>query len=251
MPSSLATAAAVRALSPVSMIVCRPSPWSSARTRAASGRGWSARRIQPSGPDRGRQGDGRADRRPRPCPSSAWNVGLAEARLVDVAVAAEVILDGVDPAQRAHAGDGAVVVGDRDVEPQVAGVAGDGLAQDVPAAVAQRGRDPQHLVLVVLAGRADDLDDVGLAERQGPRLVERQGAEPADLLEELAPLDQDAAPRRGRQAADDRHGRGDHQGARAGDHQHHQPLVEPVVPERPAGAPAAASRPRRAAAGPA
>ena len=161
-------------------------------------------------------------------------VGLAETGLVDVAVAAEVILDRTHPAERTHAGDREVVVGEGNVQPQVAGMAGDGLAQDVPAAVAERGRDPQHLVLIALSGRADHLDHVGLAERQGSRLVEGQGAEPADLLEELSPLDQNAAPRRGRQPADHRHGRGDDQGARAGDHQDDQPLVEPVVPERPA-----------------
>ena len=107
-----------------------------------------------------------------------------------------MILDRVDPPERPQAGDGLVVVGDRDVEPQAAGVPGDRPAQDVPAAVAQRRGDPQDASLVVLAGGADDLDDVGLAAGQGPRLVERQDAEPADLLEELAPLDQDprAAP---------------------------------------------------------
>ena len=138
-------------------------------------------------------------------------------------MAAQVIFDRVDPAQRTQAGDRRVVVGDRHVEAQAAGVPGDGLAQHVPAAVAQRRRDPQHLVFVVLAGRTDDLDDVGLAERQGPGLVERQGAQPADLLEEFAPPDQDAPPRRRRQAADDGHRRRDHQGTRAGDHQHDQP----------------------------
>ena len=49
-PSSRAIAAAVPALSPVSMMVRRPSRCSSASTRAASGRGRSARRIQPIGP---------------------------------------------------------------------------------------------------------------------------------------------------------------------------------------------------------
>ena len=41
--------------------VRRPRACSSARTAAASGRGWSARRIQPRGPRVGRQGDGSAD----------------------------------------------------------------------------------------------------------------------------------------------------------------------------------------------
>ena len=160
---------------------------------------------------------------------------MTEAGLIDVAVAAEVILDRVDAAQRALAGDRAVIVGDRHIQTQAPGMAGDGLAQDVSAAISQGRRDPQHLGLIVLAGSTDNLDHVGLAQRQGSRLVEGQGAQPADLLEEFSALDQHSAPRRRRQAADDGHRRGDDQGARAGDDQDDQPLVKPSVPERPGG----------------
>ena len=113
---------------------------------------------------------------------------MAEAGLIDVAMAAEVILDRVDAAQRTLAGDRAVIVRDRHIQTQAPGMAGDGLAQDVSPSISQGRRDPQHLVLIVLAGSTDDLDHVGLAQRQGSRLVEGQGAEPADLLEECSPL---------------------------------------------------------------
>ena len=46
------------------------------------------------------------------------------------------------------------------------------------------------------------------------------------------PLDQDAPPRRGGQAADDRHGSADHQGAGAGDDEHDQAAQEPLAPGR-------------------
>ena len=90
-------------------------------------------------------------------------------------------------------------------------MAGDGLAQDMPAAFTEGGGDPENVFLIVLTGGTYHLDDVGLAQREGSGLVECQGAEPADLFEELAPLDQHAAPRRGGQAADNGDRRGDDQ----------------------------------------
>src|SRR5208283_3449051 len=56
---------------------------------------------------------------------------MTEPGLVDVAVAAEVILDRVDAAQRALAGDRTVIVRDRHIQAQAAGMAGNGLAQDM------------------------------------------------------------------------------------------------------------------------
>ena len=176
-------------------------------------------------------------------------LGAAEPGLVDVAVAAQVILDRVHLPERAQAGNGRVIVGDRHVEAQAPGVPGDGLAQHVATPVAQRRGDPQHLILVVLARCADDLDDVRLAPGERAGLVERQRAQPADLLEELAAADQDAPPRRRRQAADDRHRRRDHQCTRAGDHQHDQAPPEPLAPQSPASCSPVPARHRRGAAG--
>ena len=68
---------------------------------AASGRGWSARRIQPSGPELAV----RATAVPTvfsAWPSSGVKLGTAEAGLVDIAMAAEVILDRVDLPASAH-----------------------------------------------------------------------------------------------------------------------------------------------------
>ena len=100
---------------------------------------------------------------------------MAEAGLIDVAVAAEVILDRVDAAQRALAGDSAVIVRDRHIQTQAPGMAGNGLAQDVSPSISQGRRDPQHLGLIVLAGSTDNLNNVGLAQRQGSRFVKGQG----------------------------------------------------------------------------
>ncbi len=158
-------------------------------------------------------------------------LGVAEPFLVDVAMAAQVILHRRRPALAPQAGDRAVVVGDRHVQAPAPGVTGDRLAQDMAATIPQRGGDPHHAFLVLLAWGADDLDDVRPALGQGPRLVEGQGAEPADLLEVFAAPDQDARSCRRRQSADDRHRRGDHQRARTGDHQHDQPPAEPFAPE--------------------
>ena len=97
----------------------------------------SARRIQPSGPDCGRQGHRRADGR-LGLAELGVELGLAEARLVDVAVAAQVILDRVDPAQRPLAGDGAVVVGDRHVD-----AAGRGRGGRSPCPGRARPRSPR------------------------------------------------------------------------------------------------------------
>ena len=95
---------------------------------------------------------------PPPCrprssarPSWSWNSGRQRPCFVDVAMAAQVVFDGVDPAAGAPAGDRAVVVGDRHVQAPAPGVAGDRLAQDVPAAVPQRRGDPHHAVLVLVA----------------------------------------------------------------------------------------------------
>ena len=104
---------------------------------------------------------------------------------------------GLDLPEAPRPGTAVIVVGGGDVEPQVAGVPGDGAAEDVVAAVAQGGGDPQDVVAVMAVGR-DDLDDVGLAAGQGARLVEREHPQPAELFEELPPLDQDPAPRRRR-----------------------------------------------------
>ena len=119
-------------------------------------------------------------------------LGRAEAGLVDVAVAADVVLRSASTRPGApRPGTAVIVVGLGHVEPQAPGVAGDRPAQDVAAAVAQGRGDPQDVVVAAPVGR-DDLDHVGLAPGQRPRLVERQDAQPAELLEELPPLDQDA-----------------------------------------------------------
>ena len=128
-----------------------------------------------------------------------------------------------------QAGHRAVGVGDRDLEPQRPGVPRDGPTEHVPSLVAQRGGDPQEVGIEPAVGR-HHLDHVGLAQGQGPRLVERQDPEPAHLLEELPPFEQDPPPRRRRQGRRQGHRRGDHQGARAGDHQDDQPSREPGRP---------------------
>ena len=239
-----ADAAAVPALSPVSMTVCRPRSCSSASTRAASGRGRSARRIQPTGRI---APSGPPTSRPSLLGPAEPGVELGRAQpgLVDVAMAADVILDRVDPPRAPQAGDGACSrrrSGTSRRSPRACRA----IARPStwpprsPSAAAIR----KTVVAVPAVGR-DDLDHVGLASGQRPRLVERQHAEPADLLEELAALDQDPAPRRRRQAAHDRDRRRDHQGARAGDHQHDQPARR-TTPAQPRPRPDA-SRTRAAA----
>ena len=79
-----------------------------------------------------------------------------------ITVTADVIFRGFDPARRAEAGDGAVVVGLGDVQGQPASMAGDRKAQDMPATISQRGGDPQDLAILATA-RQDGLDHVQLA----------------------------------------------------------------------------------------
>ncbi len=70
----------------------------------------------------------------------------------------------------------------------------------------------------------------GATEGQGAGLVEGDDASPPRLLQRRAALDQHAAPRGGADRRDDRHGRRDHQRARACNHQEHE---RPVNPRRP------------------
>ena len=107
----------------------------------------------------------------------------AETGFVDVTMAAQVILDRVDLAQGSEARNRGVIVGDRHVQAHAAGMPGDRLAEHMPAAIAQSGGDPQHLIFIFLSGRADHLDDVRLTEGQSSGLVEGQGAQAADFLE--------------------------------------------------------------------
>jgi hypothetical protein len=77
------------------------------------------------------------------------------------------------------------------------------------------------------------LDQCRLAFGNGAGLVERYRAQLACRFKMRSALDEDAAPRGGGEAADDRDRRGDHQRARAGDDQQHQRLVDRHEP-RPA-----------------
>ncbi len=71
-------------------------------------------------------------------------LGAAEPSVVNVAVAAQVILDRVNLPLRAHAGNGLVVVGDRHIKPEPPGMPRDRLAEDVSPTVAERGGDREH-----------------------------------------------------------------------------------------------------------
>ena len=73
-----------------------------------------------------------------------------------------------------------------------------------------------------------------LREAEGERagLVERDRATRAEVLERLAALDQDAAPRGAADGGDDGDRHGDHQRARAGDDQQRERAVEPRVRRR-------------------
>ena len=80
------------------------------------------------------------------------------------------------------------------------------------------------------------LDQSRPAFGHGAGLVERDGLQAACAFQINAALDQDAAPRGGGEAADDRHRCGDDQCAGAGDDQQHQGLVDGLQP-RPAEQP--------------
>ena len=82
-----------------------------------------------------------------------------------------------------------------------------------------------HLCLVGLAPDPG-CHQLGLALSQGAGLVQCHGLEQAGVFQVGAALDQDAAARRCRQAADHGHRCGDHQRAGAGNHQQHQGFVD-------------------------
>ena len=74
---------------------------------------------------------------------------------------------------------------------------------------------------------------LGLAFGDGAGLVQRHGLDLARLFQVHTTFDQDASPRPSGQTADDGDGRGNHQGARAGDDQQHQGLVGGLHPGQP------------------
>ena len=108
-------------------------------------------------------------------------------------------------------------------------VADDGARQRMLAAQLDGQQAGQHLVLRAAVHRPQ-LADVRIAARDDPRLVERHRAQPSQLLQMRAALDQHAVPRGRRDGGGDRHRRRDHQPARAGDQQDEHRLVEPVLP---------------------
>jgi hypothetical protein len=91
-----------------------------------------------------------------------------------------------------------------------------------------RGHEPQRVTArEPVAG--DDVDERGAAAGQGAGLVQRDGADPAEVLERLAALDEHAAARGTADGRDDADGHGDDEGARAGDDEQRQRAVQPGV----------------------
>ena len=82
-----------------------------------------------------------------------------------------------------------------------------------------RGRQAKDLGFAVLAHESQ-AGEPGLALGQGPRLVEREGVARRQALEGIAALDQDSVAGEPGHAGQHRRGSGQHQRARAGDHQH-------------------------------
>jgi hypothetical protein len=120
-------------------------------------------------------------------------IGRAHAGLIEIAVAADVVLHRVDLSFGTQTRVSCVVVGLRHLEAKRSRVPGDGTAKHVTAPITQRGGDPEQIVVGPTFLR-DHLNDVRLTTRQRPCLVEGQHAQPANLLQELAPFDQHAMP---------------------------------------------------------
>ena len=83
----------------------------------------------------------------------------------------------------------------------------------------ERGAEPQHFVRI-LAGRGLDRKEPRAADRQRAGLVEEHGVRAGERFERPAALDQDAAPRRLRDAGDegDRRRQDERAGGRGDDH---------------------------------
>ena len=103
----------------------------------------------------------------------------------------------------------------------------------VPGQARDDGGDP-----IAIGGpiQRAPFDESRLAFSDGAGLVERDRLQVAGAFKMDTALDQDAAPRRGRQPADDRHRRRNDQCAGARDDQQHQGLVDGLQP-RPAEQP--------------
>ena len=154
-----------------------------------------------------------------------FEIGSAHAGLLDQTMVAECVGDAIDGAADPATGDrlepldgveGAAVGGDDRVRDRVLGERFDrrGDAQDV------------------VVGERAEIDEIGehrcsVSERAG--LVEGDGAQLSGVLEMDAALDEDPTSGRTTEAGHHRDRGRDHQRARTGEHQQHQPSVEPVV----------------------
>ena len=125
------------------------------------------------------------------------------------------------PGQRAHVG------GARGVEAVAGGLGARRPGRPGARIAIRRRRRPAARRRRCPAACSMTLDDRRLAVGERAGLVERHRAHAGQPLEVRAALDEHAAPGGGGERGDDRHRRGDHQRARARDHQQHQRAVGP------------------------
>ena len=214
-PSSVAMAAAVRALSPVTMATSTPM------------RG----EVGDRGPGAGTDGVGQGEEAPGlavPPDEHDGAARLLRARRPPPPIRAPAAMktsvaddhgDAVDLGPHPVTGDGLERRGGGDVEPSAAGAGHDRPADGVLGADLGRRRPGQHLVAVhTLPG--DHVGERHLPHREGARLVEHDGVDALGPLEDLAPLDEHAQAGAPAGADHDRHRRGQAEGARAGDDEH-------------------------------
>ena len=151
------------------------------------------------------------------------DLGGALPALLDQAVVAQHIALAANVGLDAAAGQRREVAG-LDTVGREAG--GDGVRHRVVGVRGQRGSDVFGMRPGQAGGQHLPLDEARLALSDGAGLVERDSLYQARLLQVSTPLDQDAPLGRRRQTADDGDRRRDHEGARAGDDQQHQRLVD-------------------------
>ena len=228
-PAWAAITRAVRSLSPVSIDDSTPRSRSAATAEAASGRTTSPTAITPTI----RAGGPSTATSTTVLPSfEAKEVGVeavvAQRLLVEPAMASHQHRAFPDAAAHAAAGSDGDVGRRLHAQPEAPRVGDERFAHRMRAASLHRRREPDDLGGIAAVER-EDVGDVGLAAGQRPRLVEDDLADPADLLEVGASLDQHSGPGGGSERGDDGDRRGDDERAGARDHQQDERPVAPFA----------------------